>query len=393
MTWSDGYDFSLVLGGPLYQIFRRTHLSGDVLELLSRRILALGTIAWLPLLILTALEGTAWGHAIKLPFLADIDAHVRFLIALPLLIVAELVVHQRMRLVVRQFLERGLVPDDARQKFDAAISSARRLRDSVLAEVLLIAIIYAAAVLLFRRAHALPGVVTWRGAPVAGLLQPSLAGWCFGYISLPLFQFLLLRWYYRLFIWARFLWQVSRINLALIPTHPDRAGGLGFLSMTSHAFTPLLLAQGALVAGVLADRILFAGAKLPQFRAEVVAVVVVAIFVVLGPLLIFVPRLAKLKRSALADYGTLAQRYVREFDQKWVRGGAAKSESLLGSPDIQSLADLGNSYDLIRALRPVPVTKQTFLQLTVATLAPMTPLLLTMISLQELLQRALKVLF
>ncbi len=143
----DPYDFSLVLGGPLYQIIRRAHLSGDALELLRLRIVVISLFAWLPLFILSTLDGRAWGDAVRVPFLNDIEVHVRFLLALPLLIVAELVVHQRMRPVVRQFLERGLIEDASRARFDAAVASALRLRNSVTAEVLLIAFVYLVGVL------------------------------------------------------------------------------------------------------------------------------------------------------------------------------------------------------------------------------------------------------
>jgi hypothetical protein len=144
---------------------------------------------------------------------------------------------------------------------------------------------------------------------------------------------------------------------------------------------------------MIADRIFYAGAKLPQFKVDIVGLVLIAVFVVLGPLLVFLPHLARLKRTALREYGTFAQRYVREFDQKWLRGGADTSEPLLGSADIQSLADLGNSYEVVRQLRPVPFTGQTFIQLALVTLLPILPLALTMISLNELLKRLLKVLF
>src|SRR5712664_2767930 len=106
---AEPYDFSLVLGGPLYQIFRRAHLSGTTLELLRRRIIVIALFAWLPLLVLYVAKGLAWGGGVTMPCLYDIDSHVRFLIALPLLLGAELVVHQRMRPLIRQFLERGLI--------------------------------------------------------------------------------------------------------------------------------------------------------------------------------------------------------------------------------------------------------------------------------------------
>jgi len=387
------YDFSLVLGGPLYQLFRRAHLSGDTLELLQRRILVIALLAWLPLLVLSVVQGQAWGRGVAMPFLYDVDAHVRFLIALPLLVLAELVVHQRMRPVIRQFVERGLVADAARAKFDAALASAVRLRNSVLGEVGLIAFVYGVGVMVIWRTHTAVNVASWYGDATDGLLRPSLAGWWFGCVSLPLFQFILLRWYFRLFVWARFLWHVSRIELKLAPTHPDRCGGLAFLASVCPAFGPLLLAQGALLAGTIANQIFFAGAKLPQFKVEIIAMVVVALFAVLGPLLVFIPVLADAKRVGLSEYGSLAQRYVREFDRKWLRGGAPADETLVGSADIQSLADLGNSFEVVRGMRSVPITKEAFVQLAVLTLLPLLPLLLTMISLEELLGRLLKVVF
>jgi hypothetical protein len=386
-------DFSLVLGGPLFQILRRAYLSGSALELARRRVLVITTVSWLPLLLLSAWEGRAWGHNVGLSFIYDIDAHARFLIALPLLIGAELVVHQRMRNVVRQFLERGLVPTNALHEFDRAVSSAKRLRNSMLAELLLIAFVYGVGVLLVWRRYAALDVSSWYGVTSNGRLHPSLAGWWLGLVSLPFFQFLFFRWYYRLFIWARFLWQVSRIHLDLFPTHPDRVAGLGFLSGVSRAFMPLLLAQGALLAGMMADRIFFAGASVTQFKIDIVGVVAFAVFAVLAPLLVFSPQLDRAKRTAKREYGLLAQRYVREFDNKWLHGGAPVDAQFMGSSDIQSLADLGNSYEVISETRWIPFDAKTAMHLAVTTLVPVLPLTLTMIPLDQLLDRLLKLIF
>ena len=390
---SEPPDFSLILGGPLFQLLRRAHLCGDVAELVSRRVIALALITWLPLLVLSIVAGHAWGDSVKVPFLFDVDVHARFLLALPLLIVAELVVHQRMRLVVGTFVKRGLLPDEARGRFDAAIAAAMRLRNSVLAEVLLIAFVYGLGVLFIWRRHAAMDLPTWYGMTVTGKLQPTLAGWWLGCVSLPLVQFILLRWYFRLLIWTRFLWQVSRIELRLVPTHPDRAGGLGFLSTVTYAFAPLLAGQGVLLAGVMANKIFYAGAKLTDFKIELLAMVIMMLFFVLAPLLVFTPRLARTKRMGLAEYGGLAQRYVREFDQKWLRGGALADEPLVGSADLQSLADMGNSFEIVKGMKLVPFGKDTLLQLAVISLAPVAPLVLTMIPLGELLDRFLHVVF
>ena len=210
-----------------------------------------------------------------------------------------------------------------------------------------------------KRVPAVTVDVIERNSPLgAGNSGLSLAGWWHALISVPFFQFLLLRWYFRGFIWARFLWQMSRLDLQLVPTHPDRVGGLGFLTNVVYAFTPILLAHGALLSGLIADRIFFDGAKLPQFMVEIVGGVAVLVLLVLFPLMVFAGQLARLKRTGLADYGRLAQRYVREFDQKWLRG-SEPGEPLIGSPDIQSLADLANSFEVVRQVRFVPFSKET----------------------------------
>jgi hypothetical protein len=386
-------DFSLVLGGPLFQLLRRSHLSGDALELLRQRIIVISLLAWLPLLVLSALEGHALDGNVAVPFLLDIDVHIRFLVALPLLIISELVVHQRMRFVVRQFLERNLIPESGLPRFEAAIASAFRLRNSVLAEVLLIAFVYVVGVLIIWRHYMALATATWYAAPTVEGSKLSFAGIWYGYLSLPLFQFLLLRWYFRLFIWTRFLWRVSRIEVSLVPTHPDRVGGLGFLANTVYAFTPLAVAHGALLAGLIANRIFYLGAALPDFKIEIAVLVVFLLCVVLGPLLVFAPQLAQAKRTGNREYGTLAERYVREFDAKWLRGGAAADEPLVGSADIQSLADLANSFEVVRAMQIAPITRDAVLRLVAATLVPIIPLALTMMSLEELVKTLFGILF
>jgi len=386
-------DFSLVLGGPLFQLLCRSHLSGNALELWRQRIVVITLIAWLPLLILSALQGQAWGRGAVVPFLLDVEAQVRFLIALPLLIVAELVVHQRMRLVVRQFLERDLIPKSALPYFDAAIKSAFRLRNSLIAEILLIGFVYIVGVLLFWRHYVALATATWYAVPIPDGIEFSLAGIWYGYVSLPVYQFLLVRWYYRLFIWMRFLWHVSRIELALVPTHPDRVGGLGFLSNTVYAFMPLALAHGAMLAGPIANRIFYLGAALPEFKVEIAVVVIFLLLLVFGPLLLFSPQLAQAKRTGNREYGALAARYVREFDAKWVRGGASADERLVGSGDIQSLADLANSFEVVRTMQFAPITKDAFLRLVAATVIPVVPLALTMMPLEELLRKLLGIIF
>src|ERR1700752_1460133 len=377
---ADPQDFSVVLGGPLYQLFRKAHLAGDALELMGQRLLVLVALNWLPLLVLTFAQGLALGDRVVVPFLHDIEAQARILLFMPLLVAAEPVVHQRLLSVAQQFLQRELIPDDSRPRFEAALTSAMRLRNSVVAEVAMIVMVYV-LVLTTRRYTALD-VATWYAPPAAGA-KFSLAGYWYVYFTLPLSQFLLLRWYYRLFIWARFLWQVSRMQLRLVPTHPDRIGGLGFLSSATAAFSTLALAHGAFVSGWIAARIFLQQATLLDFKFVILVVAVWVLLLFLGPFLLFSAQLAQARRQGERDYGPLAARYAREFDQKWVHTDKPPQEPLLGSADIQSLADTGNAYFYVNQMRFTPITKQAVIQLAGATLAPIAPLALTMMPIGE----------
>jgi hypothetical protein len=386
-------DFSVVMGGPLFQLLRRARLCDDSLGLLYRRIMVIPLLAWIPLLVLSALEGHLWGGTIAVPFLKDVEVHTRLLVVIPLLILAEFAVHRRIRPLPRLFLERELIPESAMPQFERAIASALRLRSSVIAEVLLLAFVYGVGVFVIWRQYVTLDTSTWYATPSEGGPNPSWAGRWYGWVSMPVFQFLLCRWYYRLFLWARFLWQVSRLELRLVPTHPDRVGGLGFLSETSLAFFVLAVAHGAMVAGPLAGRIFFLGASLPQFKAEIAVLVIIMLCVVLGPLLVFAPPLFEAKWKGLREYGTLAGSYVREFDAKWLRRAPPVNESFVGSADIQSLADLGNSYEVVRGMRLAPISNLAVLGVVAATLLPIAPLLLTVMPLEELLKKFASVLF
>jgi hypothetical protein len=385
-------DFSLVLGGPLYQLFRRSHLAGDAMELLKRRILTITLLAWLPLLLLSVIGGSALGGGIKVPFLHDVEMHVKFLLALPILIAAELVVHLRIRPTVKAFLDRGVVPPGEVPRFNAAIGFVLRARNSVALELALVAVVYTLGLWIWRSQTALEAA-TWYARPEGGHLNLTPAGYWYVLVSLPIFQFILLRWYLRIFLWFGFLWRVSRLELHLIPTHPDRAGGLGFLGQSTYAFGPILLAEGALLSGQIAGRIFQQGANLIDFKVQIVGFVAFFLAFILGPLVVFTPPLARARRRGLSQYGTLASRYVQGFEAKWLRGGASKDDEFLGTGDIQSLADLGNSFAVVQEMRLVPFGFRDATRLAAVTAAPLAPLVLTIFSLDDLVTQLLKAIF
>jgi hypothetical protein len=375
-------DFSLVPGGPLFRLLLRTHMADSELHLVQRRLVLAVLLMWAPVMALAAWQGALVGPGRTL--INDIGFHLRFLVAAPLLILAELVVHRRMRVIVGQFRARELVGPAQTPGFDDAVADALRWRDSVLAEVALLVFVYAAGgVFVLHRYEAQPGPA-WYAAG-AGKVTP--AGLWLVFVSLPLIQFLLLRWYFRLLIWARFLWRIARLDLDLNVNHPDKAAGLGFLGDSLAAFLPIAVAHGVLFCGMIADRILFTGARLTDFKMQVFSGAVLLLVVFAGPLTVFAPYLARVKRMGLIAYGALGEQYVREFRDKWMRGEQPADEPLVGSGDIQSLADLGNSFGNAEQMRFAPVTLRLLAAFVFAFLAPILPLMLTMMSLEKLIEQ------
>ena len=386
----DPPDFSLVLGGPLYQMFRRTHLTGTALELVRRRVVFFLLLCWVPLAVLSLAEGHLLGGA-KLSFLRDIETQVRFLVSLPVLILAEIIVHQRLRPVVKSFVKCRVVTPGELPKFYAAINSAMRMRNSVIVEIAILVFAFTGGIWIWRHNAALD-IASWYASSQGGQMHLTLAGYWFAFVSVPVFQFILLRWYMRILIWFWFLLRVSLLHLHLLPAHPDRAGGLGFLGKSSFAFIPFLFAQGALLAGLIASRIFYNGQSLFSFKMTIVGFVGFFVAANLAPLLLFTPQLARAKREGLVEYGTFASEYVMDFDQKWLRR-KVNDEQLLGTGDIQSLADLGNSFAFVRQMRPIPFATDDVVRLLVATVIPIVPLLLTIMPLEQLVTAVIKILF
>jgi hypothetical protein len=387
----DDPHFTLVIGGPLYQLYLRTKLARPALELVPRRIALISLLCWMPLLVLTLFSGRAVS-GVHIPFLFDLGAYTRFFGALPLMIAAELIVYQRLSSMVRQFLDRGIVLAQDRLRFNDLIASAKHLQSSAVVE----AILLVAAIIIGYwawKGYVVSSVSTWFASGAGPQQHLTPAGYWYALVSLPILRFMLLRWYFRLFVWYRFLWQVRAIPLHFNLFHPDHAGGLGFLAGSVFAFAPVLAAQTILLAGIIGDRILHAGATLPAFKMEIVGAIAFLMLLVLTPLTFFLVPLDEAGRKAKREYGTLASHYVEDFHSRWIKGQGVEGERLLGTSDIQSLADLGNAYTTVSDMRLVPFGKGTVIRLAIVLVFPFLPLMLTMVPLDQIVDRFIKLIF
>jgi hypothetical protein len=379
---------SIVEGGPLDRLQLRLGLMKLERPLIVRRALVFSLVAWLPLLILSTLQGTLLTN-VKIPFLYDPSAHIRFLLSVPLLIVAEVVVGPRIVAATSYFITSGLIPEDRHWDFDAAIVDAGRLRDSALAEGIILSITYFGAFVSIRFLS--PTVSTWHSLVAESGHRFTFAGYWYALVALPIFQFLVYRWLWRTFIWCRFLRRVSKLDLQLVPTHPDQAGGLGFLGEAHRLFAIFIFAYAATASAVAAREILFDKVTIQSYKIPIAAIVVVMLLIFLGPLFMFAPILLRTRRRALHEYSTLACRLGRLYDQKWVKGNPL-GESLLSTPDNTSLANYSHDYELVDRMRVFPFEPRTAVVLALACLIPVVPLLATVMPMEEIFKLLLKAL-
>jgi len=379
--------FSLVLGGPLYQLYLRTRMVRRPLQLLHRRLIALPALLWLPLLVLSIHEGVAWSGT-ALPFLHDIAVYARFLVAVPLLLLAEIAVHAGLSSVAQDFVESDVLPDKAMPAFRASVERVMRLRNSPWIEAALLVLVLFLGPWVWRHANESMAIdAWWMSNDGRGL---NAAGWWFQHVSGPLFQFLLLRWYFRIALWWLWLWHVSRLPLTLRATHPDRAGGIGFLAVSVASFVLVLVAQGVSVAGTVAREVMRGAATVNDHLPAIVVICLLMVLGVTGPLFFFASHMVRARRAEMRRFGGLAADYVMVFERRWLaRRNAEQDPELLGSADFSGLADIGASMDVVYEMRPVPLDRRTFVMLVLAVAAPFAPLVFTVASFRELLSKVL----
>ncbi|EGJ50901.1 hypothetical protein [Desulfocurvibacter africanus] len=381
---------SLFKGGPLYKALLRARLMDlERADVWRAAVLAIA-VTWVPLAVLSLVQGLLAGDAVQVPFLLAIKAHVRFLIALPILILAEPIVDERWSLASNHFVRSNMVSEDEIPRFRDIVARARRMRDSRLAELLLF--LASLAGIMVGPALDLPASITsWQYGTVGGL---TAAGWWNILVGLTLFHFLLLRWLWRLLVWTLFLWRVSRLRLHLYPVHADYAGGIGFLGMEQSSLKILVFAQSCVLSASFAQRMIYyEGVQHAALFAVAVLYIVLCLFVVFGPLLTFSRALFAVKYDQVHAYSLMVSEYSRHFAGKWIDGQAYEKAAILGTGDIQTLAALDTTLEIIRKMHPFPFTLRQVLGLVIVALGPMLPLVLIEIPIEELLGMLFKALF
>jgi hypothetical protein len=358
-------------GGPLYRLGVRLGLVRSPRNTV-RLGLAIAAVLW----IVPALLALANGE--PLFNFATLGAHVRLLVAIPLMFMAESLVDPRMNEVIDVVVRSRIVPGKAAAVLESALARVTRWKDHWLPEA--ICLLLAIALYWLAPHLDLPGIdKSFRSASGAA----QAAGVWYSVVCITALRFLMLRWIWRLLLWLYCLWILSRLPLRLLPTHPDSTGGLGHLDLVLTRFSPLVLAMSAVLSASFAVDIASGAMAFETIYPAALAILLMHAILFIGPMLLFTPQLWACKVKGVSDYMLLAEKYTSGFEKKWVHGEQSM-EDLLGNSDIQSLADLGTAVEVLHGMRIVPVSPRTLISLAIVALLPLAPLVLFKIPLADL---------
>ncbi len=380
----------LLYGGPPHRLQRSLGLIKPGDPMIARRAELVVLVGWVPLVALAVTQSFILRNQMAKSFLSDFAVYARSLVAAPLLILAEADSVPRLGRVARHFLEAGLITEPDLARFDAAVASTKRLLGSGLAEMIVVILAYGLVTSLM--IYVPPGELPswyWLRCDYRDL---SLAGWWNALVSAPLFILLFFGWLWRVFLWARFLWLMSRLDLRLIPSHPDHAGGLMFLGNSLRAFWLVSFALGAVVAGQVANRITLYGESLATFKHIVIGLMVIALTLFVGPLTLFIGKLRETRRRGDFEYGALAGEVGRQFEQDCLNSERGAYEQ---GPSAQDFSLHSNVYGIVAnvyGMKDFPFGLRNLGLLIAVTLLPFVPVALMVMPLTEIIKDFAKML-
>ena len=384
MSTPQEFELSLIRGDALLRVQRAMGLVPRDGLGVGRRALALALLTWAPIAVWALLQNRALPGPVAEPLLNHFGIHVRCLVAIPLLVIAEGVAHGITTRLIPQFHRAGLVVDADRERFREVLRGIGRLRDATLPWVAIAGLV--TAWMLLGESPAATHELVWAGDPVG----TSFGAFWFNWVMRPIFTVLLLAWLWRLLLAFVLCARLSRLPLSLVPTHPDGAGGLGFLEGLPIAFSPVVLALSMVLASRWAHEVAFHEVHVASLRMPMIAFAVVVLVLFLAPLLPWQRVLAAAKRKAELDYGALVARHGRLVRQRWILGEAVGDEPILSAPELGPVADTLALWEAARKMRTIPIGRRSLLAILLPAALPMIPVLAIEIPVKDLLLGLLK---
>lgn len=383
-------DLSLVRDDLPFRLQRRVGLIPRDGGLgVGRRALFWTALAWLPPVIWAWHAGRLFqgeGQTIE-PLIQHLPLHARLLFGIPLLIVAEAIAQRVGARLIPQFVSAGLVKPDDSARFHAILTDAARLRDAVLPWVIVVAL---ALVLTLTSPLAHQGHELEWAREIATAPSLGFGGWWCLYVGRLIFVALSLGWLWRLLLLAIVLKRVAKLDLAIVPTHPDHAGGLAFLERFTAAFSLVAFVPAMVISASWAHDAVFHDLDVRTLYPMMGVGLALTLIVYLSPYFAFMGPLGRAKRQALLDYGALVGRHGRGVRNKWIVGDAKIDDPLLSAPEIGPVADTVSLYETVQKMRPTPLGKAALLAIAVPVVIPFVAVLAIKIPLKDLLQQLAK---
>lgn len=355
-----------------FTVLQRIGLESQGVPSVARRALWVILVGWVPLVILAALQDVIWRTDSVRALANEIGVHARYLIAAPLLVVAQAKFAPQLNAILHQFVETGIVRGGERSRFHAALAATRKLLTSTTANIVIIGFAYAitASAAYSYDYSELPAWFRY-----GGVIQTySLAGWWHLLVSLPLLLVLILSLLWRVALWGRLLWSISRLDLHLVASHPDHAAGLGFVGHSTRAFSTAALALMTIVAGRVAHLILTGGHLTTSGLLFNIGMVVLVLAIFIFPLMTFAPVLLTTSQSTSLKYDALAEEVGAAFEAKWLGSRKREGRAALETPDFSATADLYSVVTNVHAIRLIPVSMKNLAVLGGMALIPFVPL-------------------
>lgn len=384
------FRLSLVRNDLLFRVQRAVGLIPATGLGVGRRAIALALFAWLPIAVWAFVAGRALpGQQAAEPLLQHFGVTVRCLVAIPLLVIGEAVAHALTMHLIPHFVRSGLVSEADRPHFRAILSGVARLRDQSLPWILIGGAVVAWMAL--SPPHAGQHELTWAesGDGHSGF---GFGGIWFLYVVRPIFTALLLAWVWRLALLLLLMSRIAKLDLGLVPTHPDRCAGLGFLESLPAVFSAVVLAASAVLASRWAHDVLYHGVDVKSLGAPAGVFVVAMLLLFLSPLLAFGSKLRVAKRDALLDYGALVGRHGRGVHQRWIEGRTLADDGLLSAPELGPVADTAALYESVSQMRGAPIGKPSLLVIALPAILPLLAVVAIQIPIKDILVKLLKTL-
>ena len=389
-THQQSFALSLVRDDLIYRLQRRIGLIPAKGPGIVRRAVFWSLFAWLPIAVWACYTGRALPQAGNEPLLVHFGIHVRFLIAVPLLIFAEAPVQGVFMRLLPYFVRSGVMPESELPRFRAALTDVAKLRNATFPWVAILAVLIAVITVsdVVHHSHEIIWAVDGEGISQ----QLGFGAWWFLYVGRPIYLSLLLCWLWRVVLMFLLFGRIAKLNLSIVPTHPDRAGGLGFLEAFPKAFVLVVMAASAVVASRWAHDVVYHGVTVQSLRLPMIVFVLLAVVLILSPLFMFIGPLSRAKKRALLDYGLLIGHHGRLVRERWIEEKDVRDEAILSAPELGPVADTTSLYAAVTSMRTVPMGKSAVLTLLLAAALPMIVVFALQVPVKNILQFLLKTL-